>query len=473
MAFYGRPYSGASGGLIPAGYAELLALPGKYLNQAITSFGSEVGSALEKYAQNKEDEAKLRGQMAGEIAAMDNGSPSQVAPAAIEKFSAPQAQGFDAPSLALQQSQPSADGMQDLSAPLPSSDPHGGLIQQYQQTNNDYQNAESAIAQNIQPFLSQTGATDKAGQTQGMANLDRITGIPNFAQKIAKGDLNRRDTMAAAFAIQSYNNAIAKQREAALQAEQIAAAKYANSYTRATQADAIAKAAAEARQAGFTAEESALKLNSLRNPAPIPPGLDPYEYSRTNPDGSTVKYQKKQNLSVQTVPDPAGAEDVRVVVDNEGKPVHFIQTGKTEQQDETAVQNFAEYERQIADLEKAIDRSGTWESRMGNAEDAASLAALPYKAAITYAKIVDPASVAREGEVEAAKKYLIPLGLWASKDVALAAIKNQREEIRRRKADFEKIKGMKTLNVTPQTPVAGSGVVRNIVFTPGGKLTFN
>lgn len=84
----------------------------------------------------------------------------------------------------------------------------------------------------------------------------------------------------------------------------------------------------------------------------------------------------------------------------------------------------------LDELESAIKRSGTYENGwFGNAEDSARLSALPVAIATQTAKILDPASVAREGEVEAMKKYMIPTGVLASRDKALAAIAQHRARI--------------------------------------------
>ena len=81
-------------------------------------------------------------------------------------------------------------------------------------------------------------------------------------------------------------------------------------------------------------------------------------------------------------------------------------------------------------LENFVKNYGTWESGwVGNSEAAAGLESLPYKIAIQTAKIVDPGSVAREGEVAAAQKYIIPLGMFANQKTALAAINQHRKTI--------------------------------------------
>lgn len=77
----------------------------------------------------------------------------------------------------------------------------------------------------------------------------------------------------------------------------------------------------------------------------------------------------------------------------------------------------------IKELKGAVKKNGTWESDwFGDPATAATLKQTPYKLAITYAKIVDPDSVAREGEVAAAQKYLIELGAMKNKKAVLAQI---------------------------------------------------
>lgn len=83
---------------------------------------------------------------------------------------------------------------------------------------------------------------------------------------------------------------------------------------------------------------------------------------------------------------------------------------------------------------------GNWEGPLGNADARAALKALPYKLAIAYAKIVDPASVAREGEVQAAEKYVIPAGLGEKNSVTLAAIARMRKDLQDRMAERAQIK---------------------------------
>ena len=107
-------------------------------------------------------------------------------------------------------------------------------------------------------------------------------------------------------------------------------------------------------------------------------------------------------------------------------------------------------------LEETINRSGTWESRFGNPEDAARLGSLPYTLAIQTAKILDPASVAREGEVDAAKKYVIPIGIMTDKKTALAALANHRKLLGDYEAKRAKAQGGVRASAPPATPPASA-----------------
>lgn len=117
-------------------------------------------------------------------------------------------------------------------------------------------------------------------------------------------------------------------------------------------------------------------------------------------------------------------------------------------------------------LEKSVKRSGTWESRFGETEDAANFDGIPYQLAITYAKIVDPDSVAREGEVAAAQKYLIELGPTASRKKVLEQIKHMRETINSYGETRGAVKG------ETGSPASSAAVPKQEVKTfrlPGGK----
>ncbi len=108
--------------------------------------------------------------------------------------------------------------------------------------------------------------------------------------------------------------------------------------------------------------------------------------------------------------------------------------------DITFEQNASAAMRFTNQLTDAIKKYGTFE--MVNPEGSAKLGQLPYQLAIAYAKTVDPTSVAREGEVEAAKKYLIPIGMGTRKETALAAAKSFKEDIEERVKKYKESTGI-------------------------------
>ena len=110
--------------------------------------------------------------------------------------------------------------------------------------------------------------------------------------------------------------------------------------------------------------------------------------------------------------------------------------------DLTFEQNSASAIRYANQLEDTIKQYGTWESsRVGSPEASAKLGQLPYQLAIAYSKVVDPASVVRESEVEAVQKYMVPTGFFASKDKALAAVRNFQNDIKDKVDVYKKSTG--------------------------------
>lgn len=113
-------------------------------------------------------------------------------------------------------------------------------------------------------------------------------------------------------------------------------------------------------------------------------------------------------------------------------------TNKDLKPEEVAFQtNINVADKMLNDLEQTFKEKGTFEIALpfnmgseASRKASAKLDALPYQLAITYAKIVDPNSVAREGEVAAAQKYLLDLGLSANEGKALEALTNMRDTIK-------------------------------------------
>ena len=90
-------------------------------------------------------------------------------------------------------------------------------------------------------------------------------------------------------------------------------------------------------------------------------------------------------------------------------------------------QNASAALRYANELTDAIKKYGTYETY--DSAGSAKLAQLPYQMAIAYSKVVDPTSVAREGEVAAAQKYLIPTGMFTRDSTALSAANEFKKDI--------------------------------------------
>lgn len=120
----------------------------------------------------------------------------------------------------------------------------------------------------------------------------------------------------------------------------------------------------------------------------------------------------------------------------------------------------------LDNLEGAVNEAGTWEAGnvplISNKKAAAVLDAAPYQLAITYAKIVDPESVAREGEVSAAQKYMLDLGMFSSKEKVLEGLRNMRSTIN----EYQKTRG-NVKSGSAAAPAASGGATK-VRILPGG-----
>jgi hypothetical protein len=103
----------------------------------------------------------------------------------------------------------------------------------------------------------------------------------------------------------------------------------------------------------------------------------------------------------------------------------------------------------LNDLEKTIKEDGNFE--FWNEKSKAKLEQAQYDLAIKYAKIVDPTSVAREGEVAAAQKYMLPLGFGTRNSLSLAAIKEFKNKI------AETVKARAATKAEGNAPLPNSG----------------
>lgn len=88
----------------------------------------------------------------------------------------------------------------------------------------------------------------------------------------------------------------------------------------------------------------------------------------------------------------------------------------------------------LDELAGVVPESGTWEmdnmfAVLSDRKNAAKLKNLPTQFAQVYAKIVDPETAAREGEVELAKKFLSDFGAFTSSEAAMESIAHMKQSV--------------------------------------------
>lgn len=171
------------------------------------------------------------------------------------------------------------------------------------------------------------------------------------------------------------------------------------------------------------------------------PGLRIKSFGPSGPTFAPETHVEEPQVVERDVPGQGKQLFLRTVDPESGQPkmepYHVPDSAGKITERQTTEANLKAARRYAQNIEKTIERSGTYESGIfGNPNDAATLQRDPYLLAIAMAKVLDPGSVAREGEVAAAQKYIIPMGAFASKDTALAAIKQHLADLDVRAADL-------------------------------------
>lgn len=160
-----------------------------------------------------------------------------------------------------------------------------------------------------------------------------------------------------------------------------------------------------------------------------------------------VKYYKEKAMMEQ---DPEKRRIMMNVADAGEKAL--VAKGKELSQADFAFEsNIREAYRMADELENTVKKYGNFETV--DPEGSATLKQIPYLFAVSLAKVLDPGSVAREGEVEAARKFAIPMGTTPvsvgfnnpltgpTTATTLAAIKSMRTRLKARAEDYKSIAG--------------------------------
>jgi hypothetical protein len=113
--------------------------------------------------------------------------------------------------------------------------------------------------------------------------------------------------------------------------------------------------------------------------------------------------------------------------------------------------NIRDAVRMADEMENAVKKYGNYETV--DPEGSAALGQLPYLFAVSLAKVIDPGSVAREGEVEAAKRFAIPMGTspisvgfnnritGPTTATTLSAISQMKNRLKAKAEDYKSISG--------------------------------
>lgn len=155
---------------------------------------------------------------------------------------------------------------------------------------------------------------------------------------------------------------------------------------------------------------------------PEPQNVEPEVVEKTLPDGSRAPFLRtvdpqsgEVKLSPYNRPDAAGKISERTVT-------------------QANIEAARRYAQQLKDV---IGRHGNYENSLtGDPNSLAAMKQIPYLLAISLAKVLDPGSVAREGEVAAAQKFLIPMGLLTKNSVSVAAIDRLMNDLETRTRDL-------------------------------------
>jgi hypothetical protein len=91
------------------------------------------------------------------------------------------------------------------------------------------------------------------------------------------------------------------------------------------------------------------------------------------------------------------------------------------------------------ELQDTVAKHGNWESGLwpSDPEAHAALGAIPVQLSMAMAKAMNPGAVAREGQVELDRKYLVPTGFTVRNAVTQAAIKRLLADIDSRSAELK------------------------------------
>lgn len=234
-----------------------------------------------------------------------------------------------------------------------------------------------------------------------------------------------------------------------------------------------------AEKAGYhdpiSSAEVAKAYAAQRTGMPTLPGLSLKKAETIGPRGEKLEYgQGDGSLTEKPILNEKGEPSGYVKIGDDIKPQ--ATSAKLTEGDKALQMNMSQLRENLGQLKKVIKDFGNVEvgvpdmfasgdrgkeSGMTSTEAAALLKSLPYRSAIGYAKVVDPATAARESEVESAAKYAIPLGITTPSNVTLAAIDSMLSELDRREKENTSLRdqqGLPQISLGPKVSNPDGGV---------------
>lgn len=508
MASYGysTPYHGMAGGALPQGYMEAATAPGRLLGQGIASLGQNIQAGINQYMKNRDEENYLNAKIDAGLAqyaqaaaqsggTMPNGDAANVEQAAKiigEKNAKKLFEGNASRSEKLSiahaletygQTQLQALERQRIQQGIENQKQQAAYLEAQKNREEQVRNAMAGAIQYAGAIPKTTTTTEtqlvptptsEAESAAAKYYMGRAAGAAKRLGEEATRLYAKGEQPAPAPELASVNvfglkiptltPADLGQAQATAQTWQERNQAFKD---QAAQLYGQAQILSEAAQRPLVAGPQSMKEVAVQTTQQVP-------YEKLQAD--VLSYLQKSKAP----PEVFGALDKILATTGMQKPLQVEQTitpegisviradGKIDivppvrqpnqpltEADKAFMSNVAEYQYSVQDLKDTIQKFGT--SEFLDAKGSVKLNSLPYKLAIMYAKIADPGSVAREGEVEAAKKFLIPTGILARKESALAAIDEQMKEISRRSSQYEQITGRRIPGVQQmQQPSVGS-----------------
>lgn len=188
--------------------------------------------------------------------------------------------------------------------------------------------------------------------------------------------------------------------------------------------DEVVKAAFEQRKAELQAKVEADK--AAKDAARLQQDFD----LRSAGQSETARHNKATEQALKANRDAAQAKASAAPASAKQTPAQAKQVAKSDEVNYRVKSINSALDR----LEKNVSDNGTFEA-FGTSS--ANMESDIYNVALDYAKLVDPESVAREGEVAAAKKYMLPIqGMFTRNSTAKALIDDMRAKVKQRATDI-------------------------------------